>query len=390
VAPSEFTVHPGHVAGFGHLASYSGEVTYDIANYVANTACDTSGYSGLLMDIVQPAIEEYGSLSQTRIAEDAALLSEAGNALNTSAYAYTGTDLANVDVLQESGPWGQAVFQEFPRTVHYPVDTDVGAWLVDPEKPEVDYDSLTESADVIGVIDWIVSEVTGWSPVAEITDWLIGDWGYLLRTAGGLETVGMAAEHVETNLTAHLGELGANWTGGAADRATDYVTRLAAAIGEEGPLNRTVSRVCELAAGVLEQAATFVMTALDYAARRIAEMLSSVWGFLSNVLNIKERVEEFISTFERGKELVTRAKATFEQAKATIEYAKYVTKPVREGYDRLEKLEEAFQYASDVKEGAELVAEAAPDIEDLAEGTEFTDRPQRDLYLGDHPRRPGA
>lgn len=390
MSSSEFTVRPGHVAGFGHLAGYSGEVTYDIANYVANTACDTSGYGGLLMDIVDEAIEEYGSLSQTRIGDCAALLSEAGNTLNTSAYTYTGTDLANVGVLQASGPWGQARLTEFPTAAHYPVDTDAAVFLVEPEKPDVHYDSLTESADIIGVIDWIVSEVTGWSPVAEITDWLIGDWGYLHRTANGLDTAGWTAEHVETNLTAHLGELRANWTGAAADNATDYVSRLAAAIGEEGPLNRTVSRVCQLAAGVLEQAATFVMTALDYAARKIAEMLSSVWGFVNNVFHIKERVEEFIETFNKGKKLVTAARTTFEQAKATIEYAKFVSKPIREGYDKMAKLGDAVQYADQVADGAEFVKEAAPDVKDLTEGTEFTDRPEQDLSLGRHPRRPGA
>lgn len=181
----------------------------------------------------------------------------------------------------------------------------------------------------------------------------------------------------------------AHWTGGAADACADYVSDVGAAIEYEGPLNRTVARVGRLAGEALEQAARFVITTLNEVVRQIKNALSSFWGFIDNLLNIKDRIDKYRSLFEQGKALVDNARAVFEAAQAVIEVAQDPVGAVRgEIADAFQPVVDQLDEVESDVGTAHSVAEAATDLTDLADGSALADQPTADLDLGDDLERP--
>lgn len=369
-----FAVQEGHVAGFGVMASEVHGQTLSTLVHVHEARPET-GYDGLMSALVGP-MNTYCDTTFDRIASRSRLVGALPEELNVAAWRYHTADESAYTEMVQMGPHLPARFpriKPFPDPVRYDPGADPELSAPGHEEPPIQ-DLIDEVGGSIQAIDWAVRQV--WeSPVEAIVEPLAGNWTELERAAEVLTQVGDGLERVAGNLTARLGQLSEAWQGGAANACEDYVTRLAAALEIEGPINRLVAVVLEKIAGEIQQAAEFMVSTLKRAVDKIATAIATGWVPFVGWYKVYDTVRTVINVFQDAKDLIDSINETIATVEAVIDAAQ---DPVGFVTERAEEVIAPYV------EGAEIgndLASLDPDA--------LTEAPDEPYAVGAHPRRDG-
>lgn len=370
-----FAVKEDHVAGFGVMTSEIHGQTLSTLVHVHEARPET-GYSGLMMALVGP-LNHYCDTTVDRIADRSRLVGEMQGELNRAAWRYHTTDesvYTEMVVLRPPlPPLSVPRIRAFPHPVHYHPGAEPDLAVPGHEEPPIQ-SVIEDVGGSIQAIDWAVRKV--WeSPVEAIVEPLSGNWTELERAAEVLTQVGDALELVAGNLTAQLGRLSEAWQGGAANACEDHVTRLAAALEIEGPINRLVGIVLDKIAGEIEQAAEFMVSTLKRAVDRIATAIATGWVPFVGWYKVYDTVRTVINVFQEAKALVESINETIATVEAVIDAAR---DPVGFVTDRAEDVLEPYVEGAGI---ARDLASLDPDA--------LTEAPDDPYTVGANPGRDG-
>lgn len=380
--PESFKADPAHIAGYAVLTDTIGMNTARLGGFVRTNAA--RGHFQGLLGFLRPAAESYANATGDRLGNSAERLVLTANELNRSAWVYSGADESAYTQVHDINPDIVTGYRDFESPQPYP---EPAAFEL-PQAPDIasaDFRAqIDEVGGALGKIDGMIAEVTGESPVNEIITPLAGNPNELRAAAEALTSTGSAAELIARNLTGSLAQLDPYWNGGAAADFTSYLTRLAAVIEEELPLNEVVAVVYEQVAIQLEAAAQWMIDTLKKSVDQAIEGLALGWIPFYGWARAIETVGFIINTVEQAQQIVDDVERVINDAQRVIEIA---SDPVGAAQAELEERLAPFREKIDQ---AGRTAEFAGYLADLADTREWQEAPGGDYEVGTDPRRAGA
>lgn len=391
-----FTVHPPAVAGYGILCRAVYDQLGTEHNFISEHGRAKEGFDGL-MSMLRGPVDAYAATATDRLIGHATNLLNTSEELKRAAWMYTGaeestyTSFTEIEPERPGRPRERQVngYKDFPNPEPFGVGSDPAKDLSAPDIAAADIKGMVdEVGGSLKVIDWVVSLVTGWSPVTAITEPVSGNWNSLRASGEALTKAGDALDASLSNLTKGLPQLDATWNGGAAQDFTSYVTRLAEAADQEAPLNRIVGGVYKLLADQIEKVAKFIVERLKHVVDQILSRLATSWIPIVGQLRAIDFVREAIDVFLRAKEMVDKALEMKDRAIELIEIAK---DPVGHVNSRIEeKLKPIEEKVEEKVEQYERGARVAGDLAELGRVDDWRNSPSGGYQTGDDARRQGA
>jgi hypothetical protein len=384
--PEGFEVEPHYLSGYGDLMAAEKTNIGDIQYHVDMFArANPEHFEGLLALLTTP-VNQYADSVSYRLGDRSANVRDLANELHRAAWAYLGVEDENTEMYQ-----GQPTYTEDPDAkAYYPSSPDL------PSIEIAEMDFTQEFKDLSLAMFWIIwflHGYLGWSPHNLIMEKLVGNWNALDAAGDALINAGNAAEQMAGAMGEGLTTLDAHWNGGAAQACVSYTTKLSEAIGEEGPLNRTVGNLYKLIAEQASEAIRQVIRDLTLPTEDISERLGMV-KFCVVTLPTKEgSVEDAAAAMANYKELFDSARSMVETIESVIEQAKGFLETAQKMSDASsvsgavqELITAVGPWGQQVQDG---VATAA-DIADLGNTSEFDNAPTDAYAVGDDPERDGA
>ncbi|MQA08459.1 MAG: hypothetical protein GEU98_07885 [Pseudonocardiaceae bacterium] len=389
-----FHAVPEQIAGYGVLVDTVSKQLSGIQQYVAENAKAGPGFDGLVMSLIKAPVDTYALETSKRILSHGNHLVDTGTELKRTAWDYSGADKSAYQIFADDGisnpnvPPQVTGYKDFPDPVSYPAGSDPAAALKPPEIAEADIQSkVDEVGGSLKVIDWAVSQVTGWSPVEAITEPISGNWNSLKASGEALKNAGTALEESLDNLTKALPTLDPHWNGGAAQDFHGYITKLVNGAGQEGPLNRIVGGVYDLVADQIEKVAQFVVDKLKHVVDQILEKLATGWIPFIGWARLIDFIKECVGIFQQAREMVNTVQELVENAKQLIEIAQDPVGAAQEAIE--EKLQPIEEQVDRYQRGAE-VAKNLADVADTQAWEDSPDQGYTSIPGNADPRRPGA
>lgn len=379
-----FEVEAHYVSGYGDLMSAEQSNISAIRDHVEYFArANPEYYEGLLSLLTVP-VNEYASSVTDRLGDRWGDTRDTANELHRVAWVYLDQEEENA--------------RTFAGEVSYLADEDAESYpSSSPELPRLEVTEMdfTEEFQDLGTLMfflvWFFKLALGWGPYNDLIEKLAGNWNALDVAGDALINAGNGAEQVAGSMTDGLATLDEHWNGGAAQACAGYVTRLSGAVGEEGPLNRTVGKLYKLIAEEAQEAIRQIIRDLTVPTEDIADKLGYVrvcvvW------LPMKEPVGDAVATLENCKELFNAAKGMVETIESVVEQTKtfvesLVNMSEASNVDQVvEEMTTALgPWGQQVQEGLATTA----DVADLADTSEFADAPSGGYAAGDDLERAG-
>jgi hypothetical protein len=384
--PEGFEVEPHYLSGYGDLVAAEKATVGDIQYHLDMFArANPEHFEGLLSLLTTP-VNQYADSVSYRLGDRAANLRDLANELHRAAWAYLGVEEENTEMYQ-----GQPSYAEDPDAkVYYPSSPDL------PSLEIAEMDFTQEFKDLSLAMFWIIwflHSYLGWSPHNHIMEKLAGNWNALDVAGDALINVGNATEQLAGSMAEGLTTLDAHWNGGAAQSCVDYTTRLSEALGEEGPLNRTVGRLYKLIAHEASEAIRQVIRDLTLPTEDLSNKLGMVDVCVVSVPTGNASMEDAMAAMANYKELFDSARAmvetiesVVEQAKGFLESAEQVAGASTVGGAVEEMINAVSPLGQEVQEGLATAA----DVADLANTAEFDNAPTDAYAVGDDPERDSA
>jgi hypothetical protein len=391
-----FSVHPPAVAGYGLLCKAVYEQLGVEHNFIKDNGRAREGFDGL-MSLLRGPVDSYAQASNDRIIVHATNLLNTSEELKRAAWMYTGAEETaytnfSEDLPDRAGRKAERPvngYKDFPNPEPFPAGSDPTSVLKPPDIEPADIKGLVdEVGGSLKVIDWIISFVTGWSPVAAITEPISGNWNSLKASGEALSKAGDALDESLSNLTKSLPQLDATWNGGAAQDFTSYITRLVEAAEQEAPLNRIIGGVYDLVAGQIEKVAKFIVERLKHVVDQILSRIATGWIPVIGQLRALDFIREAVDVFIKAKEMVDKAIELKDRAIELIEIAKDPIGHLREMGQA--KLDEKLKPIEEKVEQYERGAKVASDLAELSKMDDWNSAPHGGYGTGGDPRRPGA
>ncbi|TCP57452.1 hypothetical protein EV191_1011407 [Tamaricihabitans halophyticus] len=389
-----FHAEPEHIAGYGVLVGdVSGQLS-TIQTYVGEHASAKSGFDGLIMSALKPLVDTYASETAKRILGHGNNLHDTSEELTRAAWDYSGADKSNYQIFADDGMSNPNVpprvegYKDFPGPAPYPPASDPAADLKPPDIAEADIKSMVdEVGGSLKAIDWVVSTVTGWSPVEAITEPISGNWNALTGAGDALKSAGTALEESLDNLTKALSGLDSHWNGGAAQEFNTYITTMVNGAGQEGPLNRLVGGVYGLVAQQIEKAAQYVVSTLKSVVDQIGQRVATSWIPGYGQYKLIQFIKNVVDIFIEAKALVDEVNAMVDQVKGLLEMAQDPVGAIQG------KIEEKIKPIEEKIDQYQRGAEVAKDIADVSDTEAWEDTPDSTYSTepdGADPERAGA
>jgi hypothetical protein len=415
----QFSVDPGHVAGYGDLAAVTAGDCWAIGSFVLDNASSDDNF-GVVMDLLRPPVDAYAEATDNRVSDRGWTLNYTSLSLEDTAWSYyrhDGGSAARFESFNPTGTGGR-VAQALPGTVAYEPSTSVASVLTPPSAPEeADIEGLVEehAGDTLGLIDEICRFVSGlvadeWSPVEAIIDPLVGNWNALKQKGEALEIAGTASETAASNLTTALTRLESHWDGGAAQSFHGYLTKLAAALDYEGALSRVVSKVYDGVAWIVEWVAIGAIKALGLGADIIRKYLpgsgwaSVAWDGITGLFGgdplepMREDWEAAWSFFEDAKtmiELLQELPGQLEEIMGLLSdpmgaLTDYAEGELEEQFEPLLETLSAPDVDVELDNAPSDILEFGSDLAEVSDVDTLTDAPADAYEPGARPNRAGG
>lgn len=366
-----YEVDPGHIAGYARLCGESAMDTYVLERYLTTRASAATGFGGVLMGLLAPAVDDYAEAAATRIRSRGQALHDTDRALRNTAWSYLGADRPDrFTMIQDAIGRGSYRFEaDHPGLEPYD-HTPIGD-LGTPELADQGerFEKLVEenAKDTLGTIDLIVRTVTGLIPgvdefsiVEQITAPLTGNWLVLNQKADALDRAADATEALATSLTSSLGRLDGHWEGGAGASFAGYQTTLAGAIAYEAPLHRVTAFAYRMVSDLVEKLAGVVVKLISAGVELLKKYAGGIGGKL---LDAGGDLLDGKPPWESAKEDWEEAKGFFDNAKLVVQEIHQLPEDLRALIDATRSPGAAVDYSLDV-----AITELG-EREDLPEGT---------------------
>lgn len=380
-----FEVEAHYVSGFGDLMSAEQGNISAIREHVEYFArANPEYYEGLLSLLTVP-VNEYASSVTDRLGDRWGDTKRTANELRRVAWTYLGQEEENTRTL-----FGEVSYAPDGDAESYPSSS--------PELPRLEVAEMdfSEEFQDLGVLMfylvWFFHTFLGWAPHNDLIEKLAGNWNALDMAGDALINAGNGAELVAGSMTDGLATLDAHWNGGAAQACAEYVTRLSGAVGEEGPLNRTVGRLYKLIAEEAQEAIRQIIRDLTVPTEDIGTKLGYSRACILWVPIGESSMEDAVATLENCKDLYNAAKGMVETIESVVEQAKtfvesLVNMSEASNVDQVvdEMANALGPWGQQVQEGLATTA----DIADLADTSEFADAPSGGYAAGDDLERAG-
>lgn len=381
-----FEVEPHYLSGYGDLMAAEKANVVAIQSHLDFFARAYPVHFEGLLSLLTTPVNQYADSVSYRLGDRSANVRDLANELHRAAWAYLGVEDENTEMYQ-----GQPRYAEDPDAMAYTASS--------PELPSLEIaemDFTEEFQDLSMAMFWIVWFLhfyLGWSPHNYIMEKLAGNWNALDVAGDALINVGNATEQMAGAMADGLTTLDAHWNGGAAQACVDYTTKLSEALGEEGPLNRTVGKLYKLIAQEAMEAIRQVIRDLTLPTEDISERLGMVKVCIMTVPSGNGSLEDALAAMDNYKELFDAARSmvetiesVIEQAKGFLETAQNMAEASDVGGAVEEMISAVGPWGQEVQDG---VATAA-DVADLADTSEFANAPTGTYAVGDDPERDGA
>ncbi|OAK55658.1 hypothetical protein [Rhodococcoides kyotonense] len=276
-----FAARPSEVAGMGRLADRIGQQTLASHRYIDEHAGLSETIPGQVLQRLAPFIASYQEYTRSRHVHLSANCCYIGDELRKAAWLYVDLEKKNYDALNAHTdlipvPVPQPGTSESPAVgavEDYPTPVDYGGPSgIDypPPNPAVDEtrEVIDDAAGWLGEVDSTIFELSGWSPLNEVTLPLSGNWNEIRRLGEAFDIAGSAMEAAAESLENGVRHVDEYWDGLAAQAFSDYSQRQVAAMYWEGPCGRTIHALAEI---ITEQIKNGVRTVVG----KLAEMLEA-------------------------------------------------------------------------------------------------------------------
>lgn len=363
-----FEVEPHYVSGYGLLMTAEQGNLGPIRDHVEyNARANPEHYTGLLSALVLP-VNGYAASVVDRLWTRMDDVGTTADELARVAEEYLAIEAAKAEQFGDPPPT-----PEDPATF-----TPSAAELPTLEIEEMDFtEEFQDLGHTMFWITWFLVYGLGWSPHNDLINELAGNWNALDVAGDALINAGDAAEQVAKSMTDGLTILDAHWHGGAAQACTEYVTNLAGALGEEGPLNRTVGRLYKLLAERVREAIRQIIRDLKVPTEDIAAKLGYArvcWAWLP----VNEASPDALETIQNYKELFDAAKGMVETIQSTVEEAQAFVESLvtmSEVSDARSLVDEMINAVAPWGQQAQDSIATTADLADLADTSEFAAAP---------------
>jgi uncharacterized protein YukE len=385
-----FDVDPPAVAGYGVLCEKVREQLGTEVRFIATHGGATDGFIGA-MELLREPVDSYADAASRRLSERAIALEETALELKRAAWAYTGADKESYERFDRNAhPTSvepKPTYKNFPDAVRFDVSDPTGALTPpDIERPDI-LAKVDEVGGLLDAIDDAVKWVTGFSPVAAITEEISGNWNALDAAGRSLISAGDALDASLANLTDGLGRLDAKWDGGAAQSFASYLERLVEGTDQEAAVNRLVGQVYRAVATRIEFVADFVVKKLKWAVDKIRDRLVTALIPFYGWYKLIEAVREVKAVFDEAKALVDSINDLVERVRSIIEFAKDpVGRTTAAGQRWLEEKLEPIRHR--VEEYGQR-AKTGADIAEAATVPDWTQTPDGGYRVGKNAGRSG-
>lgn len=380
-----FEVEPNYVSGYGALLSTEKSSLGEVADHVYIYAFAVPEHYTGVLSLLETPVSQYADSVWGRLGNRLENLGRTAEELQQVASSYLEAEEENAETFQgESGPGADA------DPVSYPSSS--------PEMPTLEIQEMDFSAELQELsltmfwIVWFLKSVLGYAPHNDIIEKVAGNWHALDVAGDALINAGNGAELVASSVKDGLTTLDAHWDGGAAQACVDYVTRLYQALGEEGPLNRTVGQLYKLIAAEAIEAIRQIIRDLKLPTDDIADKLGYVRVCFAMVPTGAGSITDAMESMEYYKELFDAAKSMVETIENVVEEAKEfleTVEKVSDVSDPSEAVENMINHLAPWGQEAKDSVASAADLADLADPSEFANTPTDEFDAGDDLERDG-
>jgi uncharacterized protein YukE len=201
---------------------------------------------------------------------------------------------------------------------------DPQAGLVAPAGPAENFaDSLRwKAGPLLGGLDWLLEELTGWSAIAELVEPIAGDWTGLEKGAQAWHHAADASSAVGANYAAAAQDVVAGWVGEAADafsararEIADTFTQYADGCSAMGEVTSALLDLCKATA---ESIAGILGFFGDYLTRALVEASIPIAGWVVGAIDGAISGSVLLVKFERGYRLIQKVLDAIENFREVI------------------------------------------------------------------------
>lgn len=189
---------------------------------------------------------------------------------------------------------------------------DPRALLVPPPEPADSFaDSLRWRAGaLLGGLDWLVAQLTGFSAINSLAKPVAGDWVGLEKGAAAWSAAADATLAVRDNLRAAVDQAAQGWVGPAADAFGTRLTGVADSFGQYaegcGAMSEVTKALLDLCKATAETLASILGFIGDYLTRLMIEAAIPVAGWITGAIDGAVSSALLIRKLQQGYRLIER------------------------------------------------------------------------------------
>lgn len=327
----QFKVDADEVAGLGggieDLAAFIGKVK----GLVDSEGGPGEGWNGLMSELKSP-FETAKTNVATRYHDRQTTVYMTGNELISLANLYRTTDKKNSAKIRNAS-------QGLAHDSHQQGDADTSVAhygteglsdLTAPAHEEADVVSLVrEKAAWVADADEAIQKVSGWSPINDTFEKVIGNWAELSRIGKVYEKAGAGMESAGKDIATMSKRAESHWDGESAQAYDKYAKKLAKALEAEGPLTKVVKDCLDL---LVDEIKKLVKTLVEMLVEKLKEEVKiDNWQDALKVLAKKipvagtawqvERLAKILwDLFQEAQKLVEQVKKAVELVKNVVDF----------------------------------------------------------------------
>ncbi|AMU29170.1 hypothetical protein PP633_22570 [Mycobacteroides abscessus] len=328
----KFSVDIEKLAGFGggveDLAGYLGKVQ----GLVDGEAGPKDGWEGLMSQLKGP-FESTKTKTSQRYDQRQVAMYMTGNELISLANTYKEQENKTGDRIRAAAsplPGHDSRRDGDATTTAAHLSTGDTPDLTPPKHEEADVVSIVrDKAAWVADADEAIQKVSGWSPINDTFEKLVGNWAELTRIGNVYEKAGKGMEGAGKSLGSMSDQSKSHWDGKSAQAFDEYAKKLSKALEAEAPLTKVIKDCLDV---LVEQIKKLVKTIVDMVVEKLKEEVQiDNWKDALKVLakkipvagtawQIERLAAILIEVFQEAQKLVDQVQKAVDLVKSVIEF----------------------------------------------------------------------
>lgn len=188
---------------------------------------------------------------------------------------------------------------------------------------------VRDKAAWVADADEAIQKVSGWSPINDTFEKLVGNWAELTRIGNVYEKAGKGMEGAGKSLGSMSDQSKSHWDGKSAQAFDEYAKKLSKALEAEAPLTKVIKDCLDV---LVEQIKKLVKTIVDMVVEKLKEEVQiDNWKDALKVLakkipiagtawQIERLAAILIEVFQEAQKLVDQVQKAVDLVKSVIEF----------------------------------------------------------------------